>query len=117
MDEKDPEESPVQYTEIAELNGTDFGKVLVQAAELAGTIKLLENEYQGYKDQLRTYLEQAAISTAKAGKHRALLTKGATVRRLDVDKLLKLGVQSSVIEASYVTTTNKPSLRILTEEA
>lgn len=92
---------------------TDFGEKVQKTYELIQTIKLLEDELKQRKDDIRANMGN--VVSVQCGKVRAILTKGQTTRKLDVDKLHKLGVPLSTIEASYVTTVGQPSLRIMSK--
>lgn len=101
------------------VHGLRSTNIRERVQSLQGTlqsIKVLQEDADNEKKEIELLLVAAKVEAVMVEDVRVLLVKGRTTRKLDTDKLAKLGVPLSTINASYVETQGKPYVRLFTRE-
>jgi hypothetical protein len=107
---------PPAWDQIHGLTNTDIAN---KTRELQGTlqsIKILQEEAEAGKAEIERMLTAAKVTTVLVDDIRVTMVKGRTTRKLDTDKLLKLGVSLGIVAAATVESVGKPYVRLFSKE-
>jgi hypothetical protein len=107
---------PPAWDHIHGLRSTDIADRALSLQSTLQSIKVLQDEAENEKREIERLMDAAKASAVMVGELRVSVVKGRTTRKLDTDKLLKLGVPESTIRAAQVETVGKPYVRLFSKE-
>lgn len=118
MTGEDTMQAPPEWGSVPGLAGTELRELTLQLQANLQTVKALEEEGGELKQRIQGLLESAKAPSVQVGEIRVSVIAGrAGAKKIDSEKLLKLGVSLSVITAATVLgAQGKPYVRLFTRE-
>lgn len=101
------------WDQIHGLRSTDIANRAKELLGIQQAITALQAEAEGHRREIELQLTAAKVDVVMVDDIRVIMVKGRVTRKLDTDKLLKLGVPMSTVSAATVESIGKSYVRLL----